>query len=233
MAHETSPLAVDSSMAPKDVQNVMFREVVITPHWDVTLKFRTSEKKSDPSKNGAFALFKVSKEQLSRNSDFFATMFKYQHPSQVEVVMEEQVDPVAFKIWMRELHDLDLLGGEASSATVELVWEVLHVAHYCHLDLTLLKSWFDEWYANQEESFVHKEAQKLIFPTYKFNHAVAFAQVTKHLAYSEARHVTESNPSVHEHLRTAHRIICTCLLLCDNFRADMHLQLVSMPPGAD
>lgn len=81
------------------------------------------------------------------------------------------------------------------------VWEVLEAAHRRELDPRLASAWFAGWYAANKDcanwkadeevkSFDYEDYQSLLLPCHTFDHASAFAETTKYLAY-HARGVSD------------------------------------------
>lgn len=68
-------------------------------------------------------------------------------------------------------------------------------------DFTKLETWFGKILDHHNRAVLkEKEAQMLLYPCYIFDHAHGFAQVTKQLVYCATGHITEFNPTEHDHL---------------------------------
>ncbi|KAI0105329.1 hypothetical protein GGR51DRAFT_560546 [Nemania sp. FL0031] len=64
---------------------------------------------------------------------------------------------------------------------------------------SVLQTWFDTWFKQQQPTFTKREDyEQLLYPTFAFDNAAAFAAVTKWLAYDVVGQIREYNPLVGE-----------------------------------
>jgi hypothetical protein len=58
------------------------------------------------------------------------------------------------------------------------------------------------------------EMRQLLFPCHEFDHARGFAFLSRKLTYGMADHITEHNPTVHNHLHLEGNVIGEWAFFC-------------------
>jgi hypothetical protein len=179
--------------------------VTIDPEGDLTINFY------EPIKNGpayvggkrnlgrVLAIFKVSRQVLSKNSPQFGTMLMGVFEEAGQRVIDIQEGTVnSLELWFRVLHDA--MTDEMYCIPVKDVWEAIEVCCYRDFDIEKLYTWFEKWFSfmNLEELKL-EDMCKLLYPCHEFDHAEGFAFLTKSLAYRAAGHIPEINPTSHRH----------------------------------
>ena len=92
-------------------------------------------------------------------------------------------------VWLQVVHQ----------ATLDLTLPLKDKGHlvaaieYYDLDVAIFKPWFAAWYGPHNLELVN--ARRFLFPTWRFDHAKAFARWTRYLAYGMSGHITEENPT--------------------------------------
>ncbi|KAL8927226.1 MAG: hypothetical protein Q9208_002402 [Pyrenodesmia sp. 3 TL-2023] len=122
------------------------------------------------------------------------------------VVLEDD-NLSAVEIWLRVLHDKETQRSYTVAVSV-LRHLIILADKYIIEDLSPVCTWFEEWFDRWDT--IHRGStpgvnavRELLYPTWRLNHATAFARVTKFLAYEDSGHVTESYPrddGTHLHL---------------------------------
>jgi len=138
----------------------------------------------------------VSKEVMSKNQYFKAALFStYFGDTGKDSYELKKDDPAALKIWLQLLHGtLDKTSLEVDIASV---WHVLVLARKYDFDALGegAKKWFQQWYNQRAGKLTTLHCRELIYPSYTFDSAQAFAAITKQLAYNIDGHIQESRPT--------------------------------------
>ncbi|KAL8742668.1 MAG: hypothetical protein Q9184_008216 [Pyrenodesmia sp. 2 TL-2023] len=125
------------------------------------------------------------------------------------VVLKDD-DLAAMEIRPRALHNK---GTEQSYTVAVSVLRKLFVIadKYLIADLqpacTWFRKWFSRWDSLQQGVSNIEAVPELYYPTWRFDHATAFARVSKFLAYEDTGHIQESLPLEGTHLKLPPRII--------------------------
>ncbi|KAL9595897.1 MAG: hypothetical protein Q9219_006165 [cf. Caloplaca sp. 3 TL-2023] len=135
---------------------------------------------------------------------------KHQEASMNPVTLKDD-NVAAMEICFRVLH----LKGvpNTNEATISTVRQVISSADKYLLDVRVLYSWFQTWYAqwkskNPDSQISVSTLKEMLFPTWRLDHARGFAFVTKKLAYENVGHITEASPEGdHLHLHLPSRLI--------------------------
>ncbi len=93
------------------------------------------------------------------------------------------------KIWLRVIHTATL----NLTVPFEEMWHLVAAIDYYELDVTIFSPWFAAWYSAHNPELL--KPRELLFPTWRFDHAKAFARWTRYLAYEVKGHITEANPT--------------------------------------
>lgn len=114
---------------------------------------------------------------------------------------------ISTEIWLRVLHG----GPLVTTAQLEEIWHLTAAIDYYELDVADFNVWSAAWYEKRSpESFrpsMYLDAQNLLFPTWRFDHAKGFAAHTKYVAYNGVGHVMENNPTTLYNYHLPSRII--------------------------
>lgn len=101
-------------------------------------------------------------------------------------------------------------------ADIEEIWNVAAAVDKYGVDVKnkLIRVFYGQWYKSLQPKFESSPsyqksniAQQLLFPCFTFDHAPGFLGITKHLVYSTAGHVVESNPSRHRRIHLRPRVM--------------------------
>ncbi|KAI4087059.1 MAG: hypothetical protein LQ344_007063 [Seirophora lacunosa] len=149
---------------------------------------------NDPTaKTGSFTgTFRVNSDVMKKASQVFLAMLataRWKESSGSVVSLGENHVAVT-ELWLRVVHNAKLV----HNLLFLEIWYLVQAIDYYALDATLFYPWFASAYAQNSHMLEDKPAQ-LLFPTWHFNHAKAFAKCTHDLAYGQVRAITEKNPS--------------------------------------
>ncbi|KAF6225678.1 hypothetical protein HO133_009678 [Letharia lupina] len=162
--------------------------------------------------------FRVCREVLTKNSSTFAAMFRPSHwtEAQTDLVKLEEDSVAGMAIWFRILHDTDLV----YDVPLEEMWRLVTACDKYHLNLSMLKPWFADWYQKQNIDQYYNnwtikgrhntdllDPRSLLYPCWIFDHAEGFMRATHFLSYNSVGHITEHNPTIHRDLRVESRVI--------------------------
>jgi hypothetical protein len=189
--------------------------VTIDPEGDLTINFYEPIKDGPEYVGGSgkrifgrvLAVFKVSRQVVSRNSRQFGMMLMgvFQEAGQHVIDIEEGTVN-SLELWFRVLHDA--MTDEMYCIPIEDVWEAIEVCGYRNFDIKRLNTWFEKWFSSTDlEELEIEDMCTLLYPCHEFNHAKGFAFLTKSLAYQMAGHITEINPTSHRHLHLEGNVI--------------------------
>jgi hypothetical protein len=153
------------------------------------------------------ALMKVSREVLMNHSPVFKTMlggvFKEAGSNSVDL---EESTICSVELWFRVLHG-NLVDDSYLIDTVEL-WEAIEFSRKYLIHVEKLNAWFATYWSRLNMGNLDlDDFKELIYPAQAFDHPVAFAYITKKLAYYCSGHIEEENPSRHRHLHVEGRVI--------------------------
>ena len=196
---------------------------VIDEGGDVTVEVIEYENKaSDGNGNKLVAQkleFRVRREVLTKNSAVLAAMLRPSHWNEAEKeTIELKEDSVAsMSIWFRLLHNTE----PVYDVPLQEMWRLVTACDKYHFDLKMLKPWFATWYQKHDidqyyknwKSFEdrhntnHLTPRSLLYPCWIFDHAKGFMRVTRFLCYNCVGHITEHNPTIHQDLHVANRVI--------------------------
>lgn len=118
-------------------------------------------------------------------------------------------DPAAWEVWLRLLHGC--LDEAELDVKISSVWNVLVLARKYDLDAhcSELEKWFATWYTKfieRNKDLTVYDCRHLLYPCYHFDHAQAFADITRHLAYNVSGHIEERMPDGVDAAQKEHRI---------------------------
>ena len=162
--------------------------------------------------------FRVSRDVMIKSTPYFMAMFRsemYKEGNQNEITLEGDT-VTSMEAWFRTLHgvkpiyDTDLSG----------VWRIIKACDKYNFTISKLNGWFEQWYDRQpteqwlanwsstrEVVKKNKDPRSLLFPTWRFDYAKGFMELTKFLVYNCGFHITESNPIRQWDLHLSSRII--------------------------
>jgi len=121
-------------------------------------------------------------------------------------VVAYEDDPAAWKLLLCIIHECS---DESDLKVGTLVmWNMIDLADKCDLVLSgdKAKVWFALWYTQQKNAITTRQCRELMYPALRFNHAEAFARVTKQLAYNVPGHIEELMPEGFEVTKREHRL---------------------------
>lgn len=161
--------------------------------------------------------FEVDKETVRSSSKHLHILLDpsghFKESAASHVVLEDD-NISAVEIWLRVLHNKETQ--RSYTVAVSILRQLIVIADkYIIEDLSPVCTWFEEWFDRWDT--VHlgsipgvNTARELLYPTWRLNHATAFARVTKFLVYEGSGHITESYPrDGGTHLHLPPRIIRT------------------------
>lgn len=159
------------------------------------------------------AQFRVKRSVLSENSPVFKVMLlppRWQERTQKHLELHE--DKVScMQVIFQVLHKV----GPSFDLELPDIWYLVAAIDKYDLGIQFMETWFAKWYEITGQPNDEDEA-KLLYPTWRFNHAEGFAHITESLTYGEFGHIMEVNPVRHElpHLHLPPRIIRTSIFTC-------------------
>lgn len=151
---------------------------------------------------------KVSRKVLQENSAMWKTMLNQASPWNESTQLVELKDDtvLSLELWFRRLHGT--MTDNMLEIEIDEIWHALEVCRKYFLEIEMLNDWFRQWWGNHaQSSWDLHELRQLLYPAHEFEHSRAFAFVTKELAYKFVGHITEENPTYHQHLHLRHHVI--------------------------
>jgi len=92
--------------------------------------------------------------------------------------------------------------------SLEEIWNSLWLTRKYFFHVEKLSDWFrGYWDRLDKEALDMDDLKELLYPAEAFDHAVAFAYITKTLAHGCSGHIEEKNPSRHFQLHVEGRVI--------------------------
>jgi hypothetical protein len=155
---------------------------------------------------------KVSRAIVMTNSAPFMAMLnpmgKWAESGATTVDLEDE-HVVAVELWMRQFHDA-LVPGSNTIKIVD-VWHVIETSCIYLFNLEQLNPWFALWINHNGvpklQNFNVAELKQPLYPIHEFDHAQAFAHVTRRLVYETRGKIYEKNLTNFNHLHFHQRII--------------------------
>lgn len=147
--------------------------------------------------------FQVCRQVLVHSSFVFKQLLSttFAEASQSTVTLKEDgVDTM--EIWFRVMHNT--ITESTYDVPLSEMWNLVAAADKYDLNIHDLNEWFAKWHKKNSSTY---DTHQLLYPCYRFDHALGFAQATKGLAYNNTGHITESNPTKHFELHLPSRII--------------------------
>jgi hypothetical protein len=143
------------------------------------------------------ATMAVSREVVLGNSpvyDAFLKRWAKPNQSTVDFKVDKERAVVGIEVVLRALHKTLL--DSSYSIDTEAIWEVIEWCNDRQIETEKLEDWFTTWWEKKDKKKLEiDEMRMLLTPAYTFDHAHAFAFLTRYLAYNMANHITEYNPS--------------------------------------
>jgi hypothetical protein len=123
-----------------------------------------------------------------------------------EHVVDDEDDPAAWKLLLCIIHDCSD-GSDLEVGTL-VMWNLIDLAVKYGLNLSRdkPKAWFVLWYTQHKRFITTRQCRELMYLALRFNHAEAFARVTKQLAYNVPGHIEELMPEGFEVTKREHRL---------------------------
>jgi len=178
------------------------RRIVISSapdSFDITVK--------EPQKNGtpgASWKFAVSRSRLVEKSAYFRRCLSFNVTNGHGAPNLQDDNILSMHIWLLCMHDVayaDWPGSVKTRIDIETIWHVVNAADKYLFEDELAKAgqnFFKQWYSDNVPRWSEGSdlvlAKSLAFPCHFFDHAEAFAEVTKWLAYNCPGHITENRP---------------------------------------
>ncbi|TVY83648.1 hypothetical protein LSUE1_G002598 [Lachnellula suecica] len=155
------------------------------------------------------ASFKVSREILlgAEDDDYWLKLLSggFSEAGSNQITLEDD-SVAAMELWLRVFHDAFV--DESYDLPIKEVWHAIQLSHKYFFHLEKLDSWFKAyWRKMEKKSLKLEELKELMYPCWEFEHATAFAYVTKRLVLETAGHVEERNPTRFGNLHCNHRMI--------------------------
>ena len=170
---------------------------------DVIERDETVEGPHDQKPIKATQTFHVDSKILIAKSSYFRDMLlpgRWRESTQDVIRIEDSI--VRMQIIFAVLRKLAL----TIDVNLDHVWSVIAGIEFYHLDLAPFKDWFNQWWEAGSRMQMH-HATVLLYPTWRFDRAVDFAHLTKTIAYGDAGHSMERNPSEYLQYHLPYRII--------------------------
>ena len=181
---------------------------VIDPQGDFRLKVLVLEEVKD-DKGSVMQLkdqatFQISKDTLMKKSPVFQAALRQPsfRESQQDAYEMQGDSVISVEIWLREIH------GQVPRIDVSLeeVWRVIKVCDQYDFPIDILNEWYARWYSvHPVARWMHgwhpagkfeknEDPRCLLFPSWRFDHAAAFLEITKFLVYNSRPPITETKP---------------------------------------
>lgn len=168
--------------------------------------------------------FQVCRQVLVHSSFVFKQLLSttFAEASQSTVTLKEDgVDTI--EIWFRVMHNT--ITESTYDVPLSEMWNLVAAADKYDLNIHDLNEWFAKWHKKNSSTY---DTHQLLYPCYRFDHALGFAQATKGLAYNNTGHITKSNPTKHFELHLPSRIIrksnirfsCLAVISCQLHRTN-------------
>lgn len=181
----------------------------IAPESDLIIFVKEAKRRSDGEKFVCVHEFAVSTTVL-RESSYFKVVFSSKQWADTgkETYEVKGDDPAAWEIWLQLLHGC--IDEAKVDTRISTIWNLLVLALKYDFDghCPELKQWFFAWYGNFDKHNNLREipCRELLYPCYFFDHAVAFAAVTKYLVYNMCGHIEEHMPNGVEPIQKEHHM---------------------------
>lgn len=163
--------------------------------------------------------------EIPRLSKDYGTTFKamFDHArfreADQNIIKLEKDDPKGLELALRLFSAEGVPASFTRTVKVEDLWEFASVCDFRNIDCRGKKAqeWFEKWYEicaeNVKKTYMHNNEylagyRVLLWPTWFFDHAKGFTEVTKHLAYNAIGHVEALNPTKHHNIQFPNRISC-------------------------
>lgn len=152
--------------------------------------------------------FRVRKSTIMESSPVFNALLspgRFAESTQQTVVLKGD-HITSMEIMFRVLHDAPLQS--TLDVPVKEMWPLVIATEKYDLDIAIFQEWFENWYRlTRMDLSKTSEAAKLLYPCWIFDHASAFASMTRLLAYESVGHIMEINPTKHFELHLPSRVI--------------------------
>jgi hypothetical protein len=153
--------------------------------------------------------FKVSGKKLlsAAGNDYWRKLLTgpFKEGKSDEITLED--DTVAsMELWLQVFHKKVV--EDSYLIPIEEVWNAIQVSRKYLFHLEKLNNWFKGYVRRlDKKNFEYSELRQLLYPYQAFDHANAFAYVTKRLVHEGVGHIEELNPTRYGHLRCGGRVI--------------------------
>lgn len=142
------------------------------------------------------ATMQVSRQVLIDNSQSFKNQFAEKRwKDSLATTLDMEIDTLpSVEIVFRVLHDAMI--ESLHEVAINEIWEIIQYCDYRQVECSKLQPWFTSWIAKHPIAKLERdEVKQLLYPCYIWDNAKAFAVLTQKLAYEEAGHVKEINPT--------------------------------------
>lgn len=192
-------------------------EIIIDPNGDLTLRFYTTEGVGNAQfasavgntfTNGkVLATMLVSRSVMVNSSTFYKKKLAFGSVGAANAVIDIKDRKYrSAELWFRGFHGLTP-SPHSLDLKIKGVWNVIEYGQYLQdydatpADMHKLSVWFADLMGKSTISDLElDELRMLMYPAYVFNHAQAFAAITKRLAYEVSRQISEINPTEYRQL---------------------------------
>ncbi|KAK4952040.1 hypothetical protein LTR10_009960 [Elasticomyces elasticus] len=144
--------------------------------------------------------FRVKRDVLSENSNYFANMlsdakFKEGEESMIEL---HESNALAITVWLKITHDV--VDDTTYQLSLDDVWYMLAAAQKYGFSTRspAAKLWFEKWY-DTDPNFDFKEHQMMLLPLHSFDHASGFRVASKYIVYRATGNIFDRRPAAFEH----------------------------------
>jgi hypothetical protein len=145
---------------------------------------------------------------LSNSPVYDAYFTRWAKPNQctADFKVDTESALVGIEVVLRALHKTLL---DASYAIdIEAIWEVIEWCNDRQIDTEKLEDWFGTWWEKRDKKALKIDHMRMLLtPAKIFDHAHAFAFLTRYLAYNMADHITEWNPTEYRSIHLTHHVI--------------------------
>ncbi|KAL8687826.1 MAG: hypothetical protein Q9218_006106 [Villophora microphyllina] len=157
--------------------------------------------------------FQISKDVARQHSKVLGRLINRHYEQMQE---NKRFEPFTLKgdtitsmeILLRSIHGV--LGDMDRNVFLEQMWHLTAAADKYAIDIDeSLTDWFEDWYLAQQDvnAAIPGQAQKLLFPCWRFNHAEGFQEASHTVIYGSQGPVMERNPTKQYEQRLPQRVI--------------------------
>ncbi|KAK2760267.1 hypothetical protein FQN54_002335 [Arachnomyces sp. PD_36] len=175
---------------------------------------------------------RVCKAKLIEHSMYFEKMLSgnwAEGKSETITLLDDNIK--GMEVWFRAFHNT-LSALPNSSISILDIWHIIEESDKYDLKREHLQKWFMNWVYEMIQKSEYPEdriklSRQLLFPTYSFNYAAGFQNLTKYLVYNYKSHISEINPGALSKMHLPSRVIQQLNAARGRLRTILHKRLFS------